>query len=37
MLHGVLETYMTPEALNKVYKTIPEVRRFIQLLRFNVP
>ncbi|MEK8019580.1 MAG: hypothetical protein VSS75_022120 [Candidatus Parabeggiatoa sp.] len=36
MLHGVLETYMTPEALNKVYKTIPEVRRFIQLLRFNV-
>lgn len=36
MLHGVLEAYMIPEALDKVYKNVPEVRRFIQLLGFEI-
>jgi hypothetical protein len=33
MLQGVLETYMTPDALDKVYKNVPEAQRFIQVLR----
>jgi hypothetical protein len=34
MLKGVLEAYMTPEALDKVYQNIPEARKMIQILSF---
>ncbi len=36
MLYGVLEAYMTPDALDKVYKNIPEARKLIQVLSFAV-
>jgi len=36
MLYGVLEAYMTHDALDKIYKNIHEVRKIIQVLSFAV-
>jgi len=35
MLYGVLEAYMTPDALDKIYKNIPEARKMIKMLNFT--
>jgi hypothetical protein len=35
MLQEVLVTYVTSEALDKVYRNLPEVRKFMQILSFN--
>jgi hypothetical protein len=32
----VLDTFVIPESLSKVYKDLPEVRKFIQILAFEV-